>query len=135
MRVTIRLPFRTRLFEDVAKVDIPTQAGRYTVLPRHRDFGVALVSGIAELVHENGEEAVAGLDGGVVVKSGSELSVVTPRAVVGKELGEVSKQLQEQLEKDDDRRRQAEQALARMEIELARRLVGDGGDGNERGGS
>lgn len=125
MTVRLLLPARSLTFEGVTRVELETEAGRLTMLPRHRDAGAALEAGILRMQYEDADSDVVGVDGGSVVKTGSTVAVVTPRAVVGEQLGEVSENLRERMARGERRHKQAEQALARMELELARNLLSD----------
>ncbi|MFP4114131.1 MAG: hypothetical protein ACOC2Y_04970 [Spirochaetota bacterium] len=120
MRLEVFVPSRTHGFSDLELVDVESEIGRLTLLPRHVDCAAALLPGLIRIVDAEGEEHYIGADGGTLVKLGDTVMVSTPRAVVGRALGEIHTELEERRRERVTRAKEAQKALARLEVELAR---------------
>ncbi len=127
MTVFIFIPSRTFSFLGVVATELETVSGRSTLLERHVDAAGALAVGLVRMRDEDGNEEYAGVDGGTFVKIGDRVLVSTPRAVVGADLGKIHEQLHQQLRMREKKQKDAQRALARLEIEMARSIFrGDG---------
>ncbi|MFW6312930.1 MAG: F0F1 ATP synthase subunit epsilon [Spirochaetota bacterium] len=120
MTLEILVPSETHGFYDVDLVDVDSERGRMTFLPRHIDCTAELVPGLVRIRTADGEEHYVGTDGGTVVKIGDRVSLSTPRAVVGRALGEIHQELERRRRERARRANDAQQALARLEVQLAR---------------
>jgi F-type H+-transporting ATPase subunit epsilon len=123
MRLRVLLPARVEVDCEVRKVSAEAEDGAFTLLPRHVDFAAALKAGLLSFLDEEGNETFLGVDGGVLVKIGSQVLVSTPRAVRGPELGRLREQIERQFEHLDEQERKARSALGRMETDFMRRLM------------
>lgn len=120
MTLEVFVPSETHGFYDVELVDVESDIGRLTLLPHHVDCAAALRAGLVRIRDAGGEEHYLGTDGGTLVKMGDRVLVSTPRAVVGRALGEIHEELAERRRRRVEREQQAQKALARLEVELAR---------------
>jgi alternate F1F0 ATPase F1 subunit epsilon len=120
MTLQVFVPSRTHDFHDLRLVDVETEIGRVTFLPRHIDCAAVLERGLVRIEGGDGEEHYLGTDGGTVVKIGDTVMISTPRAVVGRALGEIHSELEERRRQRMAREKEAQKALARLEVELAR---------------
>jgi len=84
------------------------------------------------MVTEDTEEHYLGIGGGTLVKTGGTIAIVTPRAVVGHALGEISSALEAERRERSQRAREAQRTLAHLEIELARATLSTGEEPIER---
>lgn len=107
----------------VRKVIAEDFNGYFGLLPRHIDFITGLVPGILTYELEDGSIRYAALDEGVLVKAGPDISVLTSRAVLGKELPELEELLKRELLVEDEKERKVRTAAARLEADLARRFM------------
>ena len=120
MILQVFVPSETHTFRDLTVVDVESDAGRLSLLPRHIDCAAALKPGLIMFRDELGDEHYLGADGGTLVKIGERVLVSTPRAVVGRALGDIHTELDERRRRRHVREKEAQKALARLEIELAR---------------
>jgi alternate F1F0 ATPase F1 subunit epsilon len=132
MRVRVSLPSESYTFDHVESLDVASTLGRWTLLPKHVDCALPLQSGLARMVTEDTEEHYLGIGGGTLVKTGGTIAIVTPRAVVGHALGEISSALEAERRERSQRAREAQRTLAHLEIELARATLSTGEEPIER---
>jgi F-type H+-transporting ATPase subunit epsilon len=123
MRLKILLPTEVLLEQTVCKVNAEAENGRFCLEPRHIDFVAALVPSILSYTGEDGVERFVGLDAGILVKCGREVSVSTPEAVCGDDPELLKQMLLSKEDQLDDRERNARSALARLEAGVAKRLL------------
>ncbi len=106
--------------EGVRRVVVHSLAGAYGIRPRRLDCVLPLAPGI--LAYEADEPHWVGIDAGILVKAGADVTVVTHRAFIGPlaELREiVARELQTRREAD----RRLGEALAALETQFMRGLV------------
>jgi len=123
MTLEILVPSETHGFYDVNLIDVESEGGRMTFLPRHIDCAAELVPGLVRIRTEDDEEHYVGTDSGTVVKIGDRVAISTPRAVVGRALGEIHQELDRRRRERAQRAKEAQTALARLEIQLARSVL------------
>ena len=127
MTALVFVPTRTYSFTRVEQVELETISGRMGLLEHHVDCAVALTVGLLRLRLEDGDERFVGIAGGTCVKIGSRVMISTPQAVVGEQLGEIHERFQEQVIEQQEHQKESQQALARLEVEMARSIFrGDG---------
>lgn len=120
MTLEVFVPHESHVFRDLELVDVESDIGRLRVLEHHVDCAAALRPGLIRIRNADGEEHYLGADGGTLVKMGERVLISTPRAVVGRALGRIHAELAERRERRLEREKEAQTALARLEIELAR---------------
>lgn len=123
MILELFVPSESHRFYDLELVDVESEEGRLSFLPGHIDCAAALAPGLIRIRTEQGEEHYLGADGGTLVKVGNRVLISTPRAVVGRALGEIHRELEERRRKRVGHEKEAQKALARLEIQLARSVL------------
>ncbi|MFT6091518.1 ATPase [Sulfitobacter sp.] len=123
MTVTLRLPTQT-LFEGQA-VQMTGMApnGSFGILPNHMDFVTAIVPSVMTLRLADGSEEIFGLDEGLLVKKGHQITVCTLRGVRGDDLGTLQDMVEASFIQMDEDERQARAALSRLEADMVRRFA------------
>lgn len=123
MSVTLRLPTRT-LFEGRAEsLTALAPTGAFGIWPNHVDFVTALVPSVLTLRLLGGAEAIFGIDEGLLVKKGHEVSVAVLRGVQGDDLESLRDTVQASFVQIDEEERQARSALSRLEANMVRRFA------------
>ena len=129
MTVDIFVPSKRHHFEDVSYVDVDTVEGRFGILERHIDTAMALDVGLVYLRDADAREHFLGIDGGILIKTGTEVRISTGRVISGSELGEIEKTISSRQTAEEEREAQQLRSLARMELQLARSITGAGKEG------
>jgi F-type H+-transporting ATPase subunit epsilon len=122
MKLKILLPAEIFLTEEVTKVVAEAENGFFCLLPQHVDFTAALVPGVFSFATRDKEHYLA-IDGGTIIKQGSDVFVSTRNAVMGPELGTIKEVVVRQFEEIDEREKKARSAAAKLEIDLLRRFM------------
>lgn len=123
MRLKILLPTEVLLDRPVSKIVAEARNGSFGILPRHIDFVAALVPGIVAYFPENGTESFVGIDEGILVKRGKEVTISTGRAVAGEDLSSLKQVVEEKFLALDEHERLARSAMARLEAGVVRRFI------------
>ena len=123
MRLRVLLPTQVLLDRAVGKVVAEAEDGAFGLLPRHIDFVAALVPGILVYVTGEGEERYLGVDEGILVKHGAEVTVSTRGAVPGEDLETLRQTVRDRYLELDEREKSARSALARLEAGVVRRFI------------
>ncbi len=122
MKLKILLPAEVFLTEEVNKVVAEAANGFFCLLPQHIDFTAALVPGVFSFTSGNTETHLA-IDGGTLIKKGTEVLVSTRNAVQGPGLGTLKEVVIKQFEEIDEREKKARSAAAKLEVDLLRRFM------------
>jgi F-type H+-transporting ATPase subunit epsilon len=120
MRLTVMLPEKILLENEVSKVVAEAADGSFGILPRHIDMVAALVPGLMSYEDSEGEEEFLAVDGGVLVKQGEQILVSTRNAVRGPDLGTLRQTVRERFQNLDELEKKAQSAMARLEADVAR---------------
>ena len=124
MRLKIILPTRVLLEREVVKVRAESRGGAYTLLPRHADCLTDLVAGMFSYVDATGREEYAGVDEGTLEKHGREIRMAVRHAWLGgTDPSGFRHRLARALDEEEQRRRRAVGAQARLEADLIRHLL------------
>ena len=124
MNLRILLPFRVFAEKaDVLRVVADTTDGSYGLLPHRLDCVAALVPGILTYEAKNGVTAYVGIDQGVLVKAGDQVTVSVRRAVSGSDLGQLKDAVEREFLKLDEQERNVRNAVTKMESGLMGRLA------------
>lgn len=122
MTLEVFMPSEIHRVRNLVLIEVESQAGHLTLLPRHIDCAAELVSGLVRVRYEEGEERYLGIDGGTLVKIDDRVTISTPRAVLDGELGIIHETLAQRRRQREARERENRMALVRLELELARSL-------------
>ena len=123
MKLKVFLPSQILVDQEALKISAEAENGSFTMLPRHIDFVTALVPGLLSFVSKDGEEHFLALKEGILVKCGTEVLVSTPDAVIGPDLGELRRTVEEHFREFDEHETVARAAVARLEADLVRRFM------------
>lgn len=123
MKVSLLLP-DSPLFEGrAAAMTAEAENGRFGLLPHHIDFVTALVPSVLTLHLTAGDEAIFGIDEGILVKKGDCVTVAVLRAVRGSDLERLQAEVQSKFIEIDEQERQARTAFSRLEADVVRRFA------------
>ena len=124
MNLRILLPFGVFAEKaDVLRVVADTTDGSYGLLPHRLDCVAALVPGILTFETKDSPTVYAGIDQGVLVKAGSQVTVSVRRAIGGSDLGQIKSAVERDFLKLDEQERNVRTAVAKMEGGLMGRLA------------
>lgn len=127
MRLKVLLPTEILVDTPAAKVIAEGMEGHFCLLPRHADYVALIVPGILlyQLAADGaeGEERYLGVDEGVLVKRGEEVSVSLRDAVAGRDLAVLRETVEQRFQRLDEQERQLRGAVARLEAGILRRFI------------
>ena len=124
MNLRILLPFGVFAEKDnVLRVVADTTDGTYCLLPHRLDCVAALVPGILMYEAKNTGTVYVGIDQGVLVKAGAQVTVSVRRAIAGTDLEQLKDAVERDFLKLDEQERNVRTAVAKMESGLMERLA------------
>ena len=124
MNLRILLPFGVFAEKvDVLRVIAETTDGSYGLLPNRLDCVAALVTGILAYEAKDSGTVYVGIDQGVLVKAGAQVTVSVRRAIGGLDLGQLKDAVERDFLKLDEQERNVRTAVAKMESGLMGRLA------------
>jgi F-type H+-transporting ATPase subunit epsilon len=123
MNLTILLPEKTYWQGRVKKVVGEAKNGSFCLLPAHVDFVTIMVPGIFYTVTEENQDLYLAINEGILLKTGSEVTLATRNAVKGENLGSLKKQVEEDFKKINQQDRGARNALQKLEADFVRRFL------------
>ena len=124
MNLRILLPFEVFAdVVDVTRVVADTTDGSYGLLPDRLDCVAALVPGILTYESKYADTVFVGIDQGVLVKAGAQVTVSVRRAFGGSDLGQIKSAVERDFQKLDERERTVRTAVEKMESGLMERLA------------
>ena len=123
MRLKILLPTEVLLDTQASRVIAEAENGLFCLEPRHVDFVAALVPGLLTYVSKAGTECFVGIDEGILVKCGREVSISTREAVTGNEPETLKLAIMQRGSQLDEHERIARTTLARLEAGVAKRFL------------
>ena len=124
MHLRILLPFRVFLDETmVGGIVVETARGSWGFLPNRLDCVVPIEPGILVYRLGDGEPKFIGIDQGVFVKAGPEVTVSVRHAIGGVDLGRLRSAVDEEFLAIDEREREVRDTLARLEGGFIRRYM------------
>ena len=124
MNLRILLPFGVFVEKaDVLRVVADTTDGSYGLLPHRLDCVAALVAGILTYEAKDSGTVYVGIDQGVLVKTGAQVTVSVRRAIGGSDLGQLKDAVERDFLKLDEQERNVRTAVAKMESGLMGRLA------------
>jgi len=120
MKLTIFTPLGTVLKSKIQKVTVETLNGYYTLMPKHVDFAAAMRENIVVYVTEDKMEKYVACHHGIVVKKGEDVTITVQDAIVGETLDELSNVINREFKQNDEKRKELNSAMARLEIGIMR---------------
>jgi F-type H+-transporting ATPase subunit epsilon len=124
MRLKVLLPFRVFAEKSgVSRIVLETRGGSFGILPRRLDCVAALEPGILTYENANEGEVFIAVDEGVLIKTGTDVTVSVRRAMAGADLGHLREVVEEEFLKLDEQERDVRVALAKMESGFIRRMA------------
>ena len=124
MNLRILLPFGVFAEKDeVLRIVADTTDGSFGLLPQRLDCVAALVPGILTYEAKDGVTVYVGIDQGVLVKAGAQVTVSVRRAMGGPDLGQLKDAVERDFLKLDEQERNVRAAVAKMETGLMGRLA------------
>ena len=124
MQLRILLPFGVFAEkDDVLRVVADTTDGSFGLLPHRLDCVAALVPGILMYEAKDIGTVYVGVDQGVLVKAGAQVTVSVRRAIGGSDLGQIKNAVERDFLKLDEQERNVRSAVAKMESGLMGRLA------------
>lgn len=115
MHLQVMLPTEVLVDEEICKVIAEAENGEFCLLPRHIDFVASLVPGVLCFCSLEGEEHFAAVDEGVLVKSGRDVYISTLNGVLGTDLRQLQRLVEDRFLELDEHERKVRSALARLE--------------------
>lgn len=122
MRLRVLLPTGVLVDAGAHRITAEGRHGSFTLLPRHVDVVAALVTGLLSW-ERDGREMFAAVDGGLLIKRGSDVTIGTHRGVLGSGLGALRQTVEREFRVRDERERGARSAMARLEVDFIQRFL------------
>jgi len=123
INLKILLPDKTFLKREVKKVTAEAENGWFCLLPKHVDFTTSLTPGILMLTTPEGKDILLAIDEGILVKYGKKVIISTRNAIEGEDLGELKDRVEEIFIKTDEREKDAQIALSKLEADFVRSFL------------
>lgn len=120
MKLYLGTPLGSILNCEINKITVECLDGYHTLLPRHVDFVSALKPGIVIYTNNKNEEKYVACHQGIVVKRGTAVTITTHHAVLGNTLDELKTVILQEFKRDDEKRKELNSAMARLELGLLR---------------
>jgi len=119
----ILLPGRTFLKKEVKKITAEAENGWFCLLPKHVDFTTSLTPGILLLTTPEEKDVFLAIDEGILVKYGEKVIISTRNAIEGEDLGELKNRVEEIFIKTDEKEKDAQTALSKLEADFVRSFL------------
>jgi len=123
INLKILLPEKTFLKKEVKKIVAEAENGWFCLLPKHVDFTTSLTPGILMLTTPEEKDVFLAIDEGILVKYGEKVIISTRNAIEGEDLGELKNRVEEVFIKTDEREKDAQIALSKLEADFVRSFL------------
>lgn len=123
MRLTVYLPDKVVLQEEVTRIKAEAENGWFGLLPKHIDFVTALVPSVLTFQFVGKPEEYLAIDRGILVKCGPEVSVSTRAAVRGLDLVGLEKNVESQFRAQAEREKESLAYETKLEADLVHGLL------------
>ena len=123
INLKILLPGKTFLKREVKKIVAEAENGWFCLLPKHVDFTTSLSPGILMLTTPEGKDVFLAIDEGILVKYGKKVIISTRNAIEGEDLGELKNRVEEIFIRTDEREKDAQIALSKLEADFIRSFL------------
>lgn len=120
MTVILRTPGALVHHGDAVSLTARAEYGAFGMLPNHADVAIALAPSVLALRDDAGDERVFGIDEGLLVKRGDQVSIAVRRAVEGDDLRHLQSIVRARFVEVDEDERHARAALSRLEADMVR---------------
>ncbi len=116
MNLKILLPFKVFMEgKNVKRIVAETGNGQYGFLPQRLDCVAALVPGILTYEATTGGIKYIAVDEGILVKTGTEVTVSVRNAIGGADLGKLHESVEKEFKDLDDSEKNVRSVMAKME--------------------
>jgi F-type H+-transporting ATPase subunit epsilon len=123
IHLKILLPFEVFLEnKNVSRINVETINGFYGLLPNRLDCTASLKPGILTYETANEEKLYVALDEGILVKTGTSITISVRNAVGGVDLGELHQTLKNQFLILDEKEKNTRTTIAKLESGLIRQF-------------
>lgn len=123
INLKILLPEKTFLKREVKKIVAEAENGWFCLLPKHVDFTTSLTPGILMLTTPEGKDVFLAIDEGILVKYREKVIISTRNAIEGEDLGELKNRVEEIFIRTDEREKDAQIALSKLEADFVRSFL------------
>ncbi|TFH12903.1 MAG: F0F1 ATP synthase subunit epsilon [Nitrosomonadales bacterium] len=124
MNLKILLPFQVFTEKSgVVRIVAETHSGSFGLLPHRLDCVAALTPGILIYETESDGEVFVAVDGGVLVKTGTDVLVSVRRATSGKDLGQLHNLVEQEFLTLDEQEQSVRSVMSKLETRFLRRLA------------
>jgi len=129
MNLKVLLPFRIFKNEkNVQRIVVETDQGSFGLLPQRLDCVAAIVPGILlyQILSEEGhqeQEVYIAVDAGVLVKTGSAVSISVRHATAGIDLNQLHDTVEQEFLQQSNQDKQVHSVYQKMESDFMRRLT------------
>jgi F-type H+-transporting ATPase subunit epsilon len=120
MTVSLRTPGALLHHGEAAALSARAEYGAFGMLPNHADVAIALAPSVLSLREADGSERVFGIDEGLLVKRGDQVSIAVRRAVEGPDLHDLQAIVRARFIEVDEHERTARAAQSRLEADMVR---------------
>src|SRR5580704_14457118 len=116
MNLRILLPFKIFAeLQNVKRIVVETIEGSFGMLPQRLDCVAAVVPGIFTYELEGESAKYIAVDAGILVKAGTQIFLSVRNAIGGADLGKLGEIVKEQFSVKNDRERQAQSVMDKLE--------------------
>lgn len=124
MTLKILLPYKIFAQKsNVSRVVAETHEGSFGLLPHRRDCVAALSPGILTYESEDDGEVYLAIDEGVLIKTGSVLTISVRNAIAGNDLNNLREAVKNEFLKLNDEEQDIRLVMAKIESGFIRRMV------------
>lgn len=124
MNLKVLLPFQVFAEKTgVSRIVADTHEGSFGLLPRRLDCVATLAPGILIFETKIDGESYVAVDGGVLVKAGSDVLVSVRNAIAGTNLGQLREAVRREFLNLDEQEKNVRSVLAKIESDLMRRMA------------
>ena len=124
MKLTVLLPFKILVEETpVLSIVVETRDGSFGLLPNRLDCVAALVPGILVYHTENGDENLLAVDEGILVKTGSDISVSVRRALASNDINQLHQQVEQEYQTLNEEQQTMHSIMAKLESGFLHRFA------------
>ena len=124
MNLKVLLPFQVFAEKSgVSRIVVETRDGSMDLLPHRLDCVAELTPGILIYETEAEGEVYVAVDGGVLVKTGSDVRVSVRRALGGTDLGRLRNSVEQEFTKVDEQEEGVRAVMAKLEVGFLHRFA------------